>query len=187
MVLRVSVFVLSSEPGYRTCKQPPPTRLHPVTRAAVRSVRQSRLSSISRALHQPVGWPGLILGGGEGAVLPLCLLAVSSLSLTISYKCSVSALHNHPLTAIISLFFLPPQHKMCPAERRGLDASAVLELTNAGGSDRKGEGRRTERWLELRGYINRLDIRDLRLNQAVTTCFLSNRIVLAALRERRPF
>lgn len=75
-----------------------------------------------------------------------CLLAVSSLSLPISHKCSVSALHNHPLTAIISLFFYPPQHKMCPAEKRGLDASAVLELINAGGSDRKGEGRRTERW-----------------------------------------
>lgn len=76
---------------------------------------------------------------------------------------------------------------MWPAEKRGLDASAVLELISAGGSDRKGEGRRTERWLELRGYINRLDIRDLCLNQAVTTCFLPNRIVLAALRECRPF
>lgn len=101
---------------------------------------------------------------------------------------------NYPLTA----FFFSPQHKMWPAAPHSRtekvwvcllpqlswhpDVLSMQEIVTVRERDGK-----TDRWLELRGYTNTTNIRDLSINQAVTTRCLSNWIVLAALRERRPF
>lgn len=136
-------------------------------------------------------------------------VARQHLSHTMIYKCRASPFFPLPLSLATPpwqqfffsfLFLYPhstkrgPQHLTAGQKKSESALSpqpflALWRTVNAGGSDRKGEGvtGKAERCSEPRGYTNTVNMSDLSINQAVTTRRPSNWIVLAALRECRPF
>lgn len=120
------------------------------------------------------GWGCQLFGW---TLLRLCsshlhLTLVCCLSLTVSSKRGV---HNQPLTADISIFFTPPQHQMWPGSK-----ALMPQLFQSSSVREEVTGR--ERAEGRRGYVSRLQRRDLRLNQPVTTRLPSPPTVLAARR-----